>query len=186
MRLFSNRKNEQCPECVEKFEKHNELLAHGQTIHNRTIIKCAICNKSFLYAQSRMSHQENHKVNLGWQIALFFLPIVHFWTFIRIKKFRKFVLVSLILLAASFIPLIIDFVAEPDFFNFDVSESPVPGGDILIPDTVIYWYVISFFGVVYGPLFFLIKWSGEWNKKINALTKSMSHDSLSQDETRQN
>jgi len=172
---FSKKKNYECLECEENFEKREELINHGKTIHNLKVIKCPICNMSFLHFKSMDGHTKEHKVSLAIQIVLWFIPLISLWTFIRIQRFTKMIIVNLISFGAMFIPVIILGIVNPNHLD-PIFETPIHN-EIFGVLSIGYIY-----GVMFIPsLFFLIKWSIEWNKRIDTQIESLSKEEPKQD-----
>ena len=61
MNLFRNAKND-CTECSEKFDNHENLVKHVRKIHHHTIVKCAECGQEFIHEKHRLEHfKKEHK-----------------------------------------------------------------------------------------------------------------------------
>jgi len=60
MTLF--RKSNNCTQCKEKFQNHDELVKHVRKIHNHTIVKCTECGQEFIHETHRLEHfKKEHK-----------------------------------------------------------------------------------------------------------------------------
>lgn len=176
MGIFSKKKNEQCSECNEKFQNHNELLDHGQIVHNRIIIKCPICNESFLHNQSRIEHTKTHKVNLIWQIVSGIIPFFSIIAVYDIRKFTRMFILHLIILGVVFVSFIIMANITPHITTTGLVDYPD-----WFYDYTILGFGTAMFALATIPLFFLIIWSIAWNKKIDAQVESLSKEEPHQD-----
>ena len=64
MHLFHHKKEFDCEDCDEKFNKHDDFIHHERNSHHRTIIKCD-CGLEFLHEKDRLHHhREEHKKEL--------------------------------------------------------------------------------------------------------------------------
>ena len=84
--------------------------------------------------------EQNKAVSVRWQMLFAVIPFVYFWAAYRIKKLRKFLLIWIGLIGLSFL---IDFLVP---FPFSTVISLVIEIPILI--------------------YYIRKWSIEWNNKI--------------------
>lgn len=160
MGIFS--KKHTCYDCEEQFKKRDELLVHGQTVHNLTLINCQICNKSLLYNKSRIEHTEEHKVSVGLQIANLLLGsiIIFAWiyAFYKIQKLRYGLLITV----------------GSTVFIFSLLFIPTFEGQGSI--VMLFFILFYFLCAIPAIFYFVIKWSREWNKKIDAIVESISKE----------
>lgn len=93
------------------------------------------------------------KVNLIFQILITLIPFGSLYAHYRIQKIRLGLLVNLISVVAFMIPVFL----LPDY-NEPLDDQTTLYG-IAMGLGIILWYAL--------PYFFLIKWSHEWNKRID-------------------
>ena len=179
MGIFS-KKNFQCPFCVEKFKKRDDLANHGQTVHSKTIQNCSLCEALSFSPQSMIEHtkDKHDKVKVGWQIVFLFVPLVVLWAYYRIERFGSGMLLAVglmgLLLGGIILMATFANVSDPNLENNLTYEITV----------LAIWPLFGVF--IWLKIHYMIKWSREWNKKIDTQIESMSQsDSSSKDETRQ-
>lgn len=176
MGIFSiKKKKELCPECNEKFSKLDELVNHGQTIHNQIIKNCSLCNSSFFSPQLMIEHtkEKHHKVKIGWQIVFLFVPFVSIWAYYRIKRLDDGIVLSAgligLLYGGIILMIIVGNASDPNFEN----------------EFSMWLMVLAMFvslGItIWLKIHYMLKWSREWNKKINSQIELLSKEEPKQD-----
>ncbi|EPA04490.1 hypothetical protein [Candidatus Nitrosarchaeum limnium] len=161
MRFFSKKKNYECLDCEENFQKRDELLVHGQTKHNRIILKCTLCNMKFLYLKSIKAHTEysHHKVSLLWRMLFSWSPLAY----LHIQKFWVGLAINLGVFFFSILTL--------ELWGSVLNSANIGETSLLI------YYV----GLWIPMIFIMWKLATSWNNKINVLLESMSDDELKDD-----
>ena len=173
--IFSKKREYKCTECDKKFKKYNDWISHAQILHNQTIHNCSLCNVSFLSLQSMIEHtkEKHYKVKIGWQIFFIFVPFVGLWAYHRIKRLGDGILLSFglagLLYGGIFLMMLIGWVTDPN------SESDLT---IMLIGLSI-WPLIGV--MIWLKIHYMIKWSREWNKKIDSQIKSISKEEHKQD-----
>lgn len=159
MGIFDKRKKHQCPECIEKFSKRNEMMSHAVSVHNKTILKCPKCNNTYLYRDSLIAHVKEYKVSLAWRMALSWTNLA----FLDIEKFWLAVLIRFV----TMIPVTILFIAIITMSDFKTPESAMI--------FLVYWIIEP------QMIFFMWKWAKKWNEKIDVMIKDISENKDSQE-----
>ncbi|HLE34450.1 MAG TPA: hypothetical protein VI698_01030 [Nitrososphaerales archaeon] len=54
-------KKHRCKDCGADLSSYEDLVGHAKTEHKRSIMKCKMCHKEFLYESERWEHQKSHK-----------------------------------------------------------------------------------------------------------------------------
>jgi uncharacterized protein with PIN domain len=57
---FFSRKH-RCKDCEVELSSYEELVLHARKEHKRSILKCKVCHKEFVYESDRWEHQKTHK-----------------------------------------------------------------------------------------------------------------------------
>ncbi|MFB5645436.1 MAG: hypothetical protein ACE5R3_02425 [Nitrosopumilaceae archaeon] len=98
-------------------------------------------------------------VNVKLQTIFALIPSIDAWAFYRIQKLRKFILIVLSL-GFAFSPISLLVSASIDVENL---SGPLD----LYTNPIFLLYVIGSIGTLHGTLvYFIRKWSKEWNEKF--------------------
>ncbi|XP_038062905.1 zinc finger protein 808-like isoform X1 [Patiria miniata] len=60
MRVHSNMRPHQCPECLDLFKARKYLLKHWVSVHGKELLKCRACVRVFLDSDSLSHHEQEH------------------------------------------------------------------------------------------------------------------------------
>jgi hypothetical protein len=101
-----------------------------------------------------MTPDKTHKVNLIVQVLITLVPFGGLYAHYRIQKVRLGILVNIVSVAAFIIPVLL----LPDYNESLDDQTTIYG--IAIGIGIIIWYAL--------PYYFLIKWSIDWNKRIDS------------------
>ena len=117
--------------------------------------------------------QSKLKVSVGWQIFFIFVPIVGIWAYYRIKRLGDGLLLSgglaFLLFGGMILIFLVGGVTDPNF------ES-----DLTVKlEALALWPVIGI--MIWLKIRYMIKWSREWNKKIDTRMESISKEEPHQD-----
>ncbi|HET6517468.1 MAG TPA: hypothetical protein VFG25_04525 [Nitrosopumilaceae archaeon] len=101
-------------------------------------------------------------VSIKRQTIFALIPSIDIWAFYRIQKLRKFILIVLSL-GFAFAPISLSVSASIDMSTV---TSPLD----LYTNPIFLLYVISSIGTLHVTLvYFIRKWSKEWNEKVQRL-----------------
>lgn len=100
-------------------------------------------------------------VDVKLQTIFALVPSIDVWAFYRIQKLRKFILIVLCL-GFAFSPISLAVSAEIEASNI---SSPLD----LYTNPIFLLYVVGSIGTLHGTLiYFIRKWSKEWNEKFQS------------------
>ena len=101
-------------------------------------------------------------VSVKRQTVFALIPSVDVWAFYRIQKLRKFILIVLAL-GFGFAPISLSVSASIDVDNI---SSPLE----LYTNPIFLAYMIGSIGTLHGTLvYFIRRWSKEWNEKFQTV-----------------
>lgn len=58
---FLHRSKNQCKQCHERFDKHQDLIQHARKVHHQSVIRCRNCGMEFLHEEDRLHHVQDEK-----------------------------------------------------------------------------------------------------------------------------
>lgn len=103
-------------------------------------------------------------VNIKLQTIFALIPSIDAWAFYRIQKLRKFILIVLSL-GFAFAPISLSVSASIDM---DSVENPLD----LYTNPIFVSYIVGSIGTLHAVLvYFIRKWSKEWNAKFEKASK---------------
>ncbi len=135
-----------------------------------------LCKLCLLEIKKNQTQGEriNERVELWSQIAIvlfgFIIPLVWLYPFDKIHKITRMFCYELLIMGISLIPLIV-WSAIYSVTPFDDEYSGVP----------FMLFIIVYFGVGVIQFPFIVKWSREWNKKIDAQVELLYKEEPKQD-----
>ena len=98
-------------------------------------------------------------VSVQRQTIFALIPSVDMWAFYRIKKLRKFILIALTL-GFGFSPISL---AVSSSIDMSTISSPLD----LYTNPIFLMYIVGTIGALHGTLvFFIRRWSKEWNEQF--------------------